>query len=206
MKKSGQKNYTVTIGIVGADDHVGVTHLAIMIANYLSSKERFRVAVIDLSQRNSLLELQKIHDSCDKLLKKELMNETMFQVHKVDYYSYVSQRDIANILHLGYRYVIVDFGKVVGEYEHEILRCHQRILVGSCCEWQQNQFKKAVEMNVMSKDHGIWAYAAFLGINEIRHGLEKKYRIQIHKIPYVEDPFCLSRIHFEPLKNILLEA
>lgn len=207
MRRCRKRNYTITVGIAGADDCVGVTHLAIMLANYLSSKERCRVAVVDLSKRNSLKVLQNIYEECHA--KKQLggLWENRFQIHKVDYFSLITQRDIANLLQLGYDYVLMDFGKVsLRENSLEILRCHRRILVGSCCEWQQASFITAIEACQSSKDQGMWQYAAFMGAEDIRHRLEKLYRISIHKIPYEADPFRLSRNHFDLLRNVLQEV
>lgn len=207
MRKSRRKNYTITIGITGADNHTGVTHLTIMLANYLVSKERCKVAVVDLSQQNSLMVLQKLYDERSEESPSCLLLDNKFRIHRVDYYSQATQRDIANILQLGYEYVVIDFGRVCSsDYNYEILRCHRRILIGSCCEWQQETFKQAIEKQQRLEDHGKWKYAAFLGVEEIRQKLEKRYRICINKIPYEEDPFRLHRNHFEPLKNMLQEA
>lgn len=205
LKKSGRRRYTITIGVVGADNHVGVTHLTIMLANYLASKERCKVAVMDCSAHNSMRVLQAIHDG-HETVPEGILYERMFRMYKVDYYSQVTQRDIANILHLGYEYIITDFGKVLPEqYSYEILRCNKRILVGSCCEWEQAQFCRVLEHHKLEQESGNWSYGTFHGIDEIRHSMEKRYGITVHKIPYVEDPFCLSRIHFEPLQNMLQE-
>lgn len=203
MKKNRTK-YTITIGLIGADSHVGVTHLTIMLANYLASKEKYKVAVVDLSEQNSLTVLKELYEECYQ--EKTLISQNMFQIHKVDYYCHATQRDIANILHMGYEYILLDFGRVCRDsYNYEILRCHKRILVGSCCEWQQATFQQAIEKQKISNDNGEWKFATFLGIKEIRCILERKYHICIHKVPYEEDPFCLSRSHFEPLKNMLQE-
>lgn len=206
MKRCGKKKFTITVGITGTQTQVGVTHLAIMLANYLSSKERCRVAVVDFSKKQSLLLLQEIYEECDMRQKTEVCFDNTFCIHGVDYFSRATQRDIANILQLGYEYVVMDFGGLNWENsEYEILRCHKRILVGSCCEWQQKAFFQVMDNLRMSQDNGKWCYAAFLGIQEIRHKLEKLYRIHIHKIPYEEDPFCLSRNHFDSLRIMLQE-
>lgn len=206
MKRKRRIKYTITIGLAGAEHHVGVTHLSIMLANYLVSKEKCRVAVVDLSEQKSLMVLQQLYEECNIKQPKGMLLEHSFQIHKVHYYSQAGQRDIANILQLGYEYVIMDFGKFnLQEGGCEILRCHKRILVGSCCEWQHRTFMQAVENQKKSQDQGDWNYAAFLGIDEIRQKLEKLHRIYIHKIPYEEDPFRLSRKHFEALKSMLQE-
>lgn len=205
MKRSG--TYTIVLGIAGTDRHVGVTHLSIMLANYLTSKEKCRVAVVDRSTSNSLAVLQKIYeDETDQTTHGQLGGQACFQVHKVTYYCQMKQKDIANIFHMGYEYVVIDFGKVcLQQCDSEIWRCHMRILVGSCCEWQQQAFIQALEDKISVYDAGKWNYAAFLGIQAIRHKLEKQYHIKIKTIPFEKDPFQLHRTHFELLKNMLQE-
>lgn len=198
-----RKKYTVTVGITGTAEHVGVTHLSIMLANYLASKEKCRVALVDMSQSHSLKILQQLLDSAEN----QMCAIKGFQMYGVDYYSEVAQREIANILQLGYDYIVLDFGTVWRkQYEYEILRCHVRIVVSSCCEWQQAGLTKLMEQMPVPENCGPWQYAAFLGIESVRRQFEKKYRIQIHKIPFEEDPFQLHRTHFEPLNNMLQEA
>lgn len=206
MRKTGI--CSITIGITGTDEHVGVTHLSIMLANYLVSKERCRAAVVDMSLSNSFAVLQEIYQDglYQELDKKSDRDCADFQMHKVDYYSQRRQKNIANIFQMGYEYIIIDFGKLSLHNCHsELLRCHVRILVGSCCEWQQQAFLQVLEEKQQLCDAGSWKYAAFLGIQEIRSRIEKKYHIQIHKIPFEEDPFQLHRKHFEPLKIMLQE-
>lgn len=208
MRKWGKRRkYTVTIGISGADNKVGTTHLAIMLANYLASKERYKVAVVDMSASASLAVLREIYEGNEDCEKTTIPTTGSFHVHEVDYYSCVRQKDIANVLQLGYEYVIMDFGRydMPGLY-YELLRCHMKILLGSCCEWQQKKFEQAIMLQKESKLAGNWNYAAFFGIDSVKKEIEKKFRIQVHKVPYEEDPFRLHRTHFEPLNNMLQEA
>lgn len=203
-RREKRRKYTVTIGVSGADNKVGTTHLAIMLANYLSSKERYKVAVADMSTSASLSVLHGIYQDCEKT---SVPVAGSFQIHKVDYYSCVGQKDIANILQSGYEYVIMDFGRydLPGLY-YELLRCHMKILLGSCCEWQQQKFEHAIMLQEESEHAGDWNYAAFFGVDSVKKNLEKKFRIHVHRVPFEEDPFQLHRTHFEPLNNMLQEA
>lgn len=204
VRKNGK--YTIAIGIIGTDRHVGVTHLCIMLANYLASKEHCRVAVVDMSKGNAIAVLRDIYQEEVFVKEGKCKLNADFQIHKVDYYTQVRQEDIANLCQKGYEYVVMDFGKVcLQNRNQEILRCHIRIMVGSCCEWQQHAYIESMEEKKALDDSGKWKYAAFLGIKEIRQNIEKRYRIKIHKIPYEEDPFRLHREHFELLRNMLQE-
>ena len=207
MRRSYRKkrNYSISIGITGMDSRVGVTHLAIMLANYLVSKERCQAAVVDRSQSGSLAVLQEIYDECAQTRKDSACQ--CFQLHKVDYYSQATKKDIADILHMGYEYVIYDFGKnELSHSDYEILRCHMKILVGSCCEWQQEVFHSVMEQEEFMEQKKQWRFAAFLGSDAIRRGLEKRYHIKIHTIPFERDPFLLHQNHFEAFQIMLQEA
>ena len=201
--------YTITIGIVGTNMGVGVTHFAIMLCNYLASKEHCHTAFVDLSQRRSVDELQRIYDEAgQKIMRRE--DETLqpcFCMHGVDYYSLKDKHDIVNIIQLGYEYVVLDMGVFFnGDWIEEIRRCHIRFLVGNCCEWRQKDVRTVLEQGIAEMERRRWVYTFFTGCDDIRRRLEKLFRIHMHRIPMEEDPFSLHRCHFEAFQNMLQEA
>ena len=169
-KKKKRIRHTTVIGVTGCIPHVGVTHLTIMLANYLSSKERYVVAAMDMSENNTFGLLKEILE--EQILQNCMsaqMNEN-FQVYKVNYYCKADWKGISDILQMGYEYVIVDLGIDV-QKSRQWIRCDKIIMVGSCCEWQYKQFQDEI---LKCQSDGIsWEYASFLGIDEVRRSLEK---------------------------------
>lgn len=205
MRRGSRRgSYTVTIGVAGADEGIGVTHLVIMLANYLQSKEGCRTAAADMSSRQSIAVLRSLYEhGCEAENEKKT---GFFQMQGVDYYDAVTGQDIAGILQRKYEYVIFDFGKVqFTQYSQEMMRCNIRILVGSCCEWKMKVFETTLHNKMQFQDSGSWKYAVFMGACGVIHQFEKRYHIQIQRIPYEEDPFQIHRTHFESLKKLLQE-
>lgn len=204
MRKGSRKGkHTITIGVAGAEGGVGTTHLAIMLANYLASKEKCRSALADMSQEQSIEALWQIYEGGTL---EATQKQHVFRMYGVDYYSGLTGKDIAGILQMGYEYTIFDFGRVsFARYEQEIMRCHVRILLGSCCEWEKQAFETALDRRMQFQDPGVWKYAAFVGTDSIVRKFEKRYHIKICRIPFEEDPFRLHRNHFEVFHQLLQE-
>lgn len=207
-KRKSRKKYTISIGIVGSSSGGGATHFAILLCNYFASKEHCRTAFVDLSQERSMDELYKIYSEGNQNADEEKMTHgAYFCMHGVDYYSVDKREDIVNIIQLGYEYVVFDMGIFpVANCEEELRRCHIRFLVMNCCEWKQRGAECVLEHRLIAANRDRWVYTFFLGCEEIKHRLERKYHITIHKIPTEEDPFLLHRRHFEALYNMLQEA
>lgn len=50
------------IGILGCEPGVGVTHLSVAIANYIGSKLKQKVLLVELNRQNDFLEIQKSYE------------------------------------------------------------------------------------------------------------------------------------------------
>lgn len=202
------KKYTISIGIVGSGRGVGTTHFAILLCNYFASKEHRKTAFVDLSQERSVDVLYDIYSEGNRKEDGEKMtHRAYFRMHGVDYYSVDDREDIVNIIQLGYEYVVFDMGLFPTlRWEEELRRCHIRFLVTNCCEWKQRGAECALEHELVAGNRSRWVYTFFLGCEEIRRKLERRYHIRIRRIPTEEDPFVLHRRHFEALYNMLQEA
>lgn len=196
------KKYTITIGIVGADKEVGVTHLSIMLANFLASKQKRRVAAVDFSQERSFEELSRLYG--EEMYKSR--ENLCFRMHQVDYYSIEVSVDIARLLQWGYEYVVIDFGTMRESIQEEVRRCHIRILVGNCSEWKKKPLMHSITRWILSEKEFKWQIAAFMGIDTVKTQIEHQFGIHIQRIPYEEDPFVLHKSHFESLNSLLQEA
>lgn len=202
--KKGYRNtikHTISIGIVGSDSGVGVTHLSIMLANYLASKKQRSVAAADFSESRSYEVLHRLYED---MMPEEIDNPS-FRIHQVDYYSGIVPIDIAMLLQMGYEYVIMDLGRMCSRSLEEAKRCHIRILLGGCCEWRKNHLMDAIERWILPEREFVWQIAAFLGIDTVKEQIEHQFAVQIQRIPYEEDPFVLHRNHFAPLSKLLQE-
>ena len=103
-KKAGVNKHLVTIGLLGCCTGVGVTHLAVMLAGFLSSKEHRKTALIEFNHAGALKALRKLYSD-----EKTDFNNC-FEINGVDYYTVSNDREFAAIFQMGYEYLVIDFG------------------------------------------------------------------------------------------------
>ena len=89
------KNSVVTVGIMGSCGGVGVTHLAIMLAGYLSSKEHRKTALIEFNHAGAFSALYDLYN--DKNRDSEEV-DNQFNLNGVDYYTMKTESQLAEIV------------------------------------------------------------------------------------------------------------
>lgn len=194
MKNSKNlKNTTRTIGIMGCHEGVGVTHFSIMMAGYISSKERKRTAVIELNHSGTFDNMGVL--CCGDDYKRD-MNISTFQLAGVDYYCGMTVEQYVKIYQVGYEYIVVDMGHEWKDNYYEFLRCNNQIIIGNCNEWNVLKFEECINAMI---DGGLRDNIDFLntfGNEKIRRQLERNYRIEIKNVPFIKTPFEITRNSF----------
>ena len=126
------------IGVTGAQEHVGTTHQALLIAHYLGGLG-YRVAVVeDNTQKN--FAFAKIAEgegkSCDD----------MFTNKGVDYYPEFSLEMISVLNRKGYNFIVVDFGTFGENMLAEFVRCSLQVVVTGSKVWETSHLEKVFSM------------------------------------------------------------
>lgn len=136
--------YTV-IGVTGAQEHVGTTHQALLIAHYLGGLG-YRVAVVeDATQKNFTFatiasgegkQYQKNYMSTTVTDREERQYVELFTNKGVDYYPEFSMENISALNKKGYNFIVVDFGVFGENMLTEFVRCSLHVVVTGAKVWE----------------------------------------------------------------------
>lgn len=124
-----------------------------------------------------------------------------YRILGVDYYREAGAGELADCLNRDYRYIIVDYGEITGQGILDCARCDRKVIVGSLSEWQAEGFLETVKDGKM-RDKS-WRYAAAFGSEETRKELEKHFQVRIHRIPFSQDVFAITRADIEFFSELL---
>lgn len=201
MKNSEKiKRMPETIGIIGSDSGAGVTHFSIMLAGYIASKERRRVAVAELNDSGAFTGMGVLY--CGKNYNNNMEFST-FDLDGVDYFCKMTVEHYAQLYNVGYEYIIVDMGHEWKQNYYEFLRCSKSVLIGNCNEWNVTRLEECISaINDKGLQDNIYFLSNF-GNSRLQKQLEKQYRITIQNIPFIKTPFELNRNSFTFFKQFM---
>lgn len=161
------------MGILGAGRSVGVTHLSVWLANYLTGVRRRRTAVLEWNT----------HGDFKRLGDKRIL--------EVDYYGNAGASVLAQCLNGKYQCIITDFGEMTEQAMEECTRCDRKIIAGSASPWQMHAFMEALERG-KNLDKS-WRFAAAFGSETAREQMERRWKTPILRIPASADAFTVTR-------------
>ena len=193
-KKAGVNKHLVTIGLLGCCTGVGVTHLAVMLAGFLSSKEHRKTALIEFNHAGALKALRKLYSD-----EKTDFNNC-FEINGVDYYTVSNDREFAAIFQMGYEYLVIDFGHEWTDNISRFMQCDIGCVVGSLNEWKISQFEECVTELEGLNISGNFHYVSTFGVQRFGRDIEKNFRIKIRLVPFEPSPFLLHKETFTLLE------
>ena len=90
-------------GIAGAGRGVGVTHLALLAANYMQGVQGKRTAVLEWNAHRDF-------DRLGKMCTGQLKEADCYRIQQVDYYPRAEGGRLMECLAAGYQEILIDFG------------------------------------------------------------------------------------------------
>lgn len=189
----------LVIGILGTHKGCGVTHLGILLANYLSEYAGCRTAFLECSPQKDLQYLQDyIFGETEDGVEREA-----FKIHHVTYHNNIKDQDIAEIIGDAYDCVILDLGTDFLRYKNEFLRCDKRIIVSSLAIWKRHELEGFIKSTSHIKFNNQWIYAIPFGQSRDINKAVKDYKRKIYGVPYEPDPFILSTHMIQKLQKLI---
>ena len=173
-------------GILGTSQGAGVTHYAILLANYLVGVCRYRCAVLEWNEHGDFERLERICGSATS-------ENACFSILKVDYYKSSGPEELLYCMAAGYDQIIIDFGYDFLKQKIEFLRCGRKYVIASLSEWQIEGFLEFVREMKDEAGYKSWNYAVSFGSEDTRRQMRKKLKLPVERIPLSEDPFALNR-------------
>ncbi len=119
------------IGIAGAKRGVGVTHISVLLGEYLEIEKGAKTAILEW---NSHGDFEWMEAACSG------KGEKVFSYRGVDYFGRVEENQLEDILAKGYSYIIFDLGEIKQKHKKIWEMCHKKVLVGNPALWKKGAF------------------------------------------------------------------
>lgn len=185
---------TVTIGILGTGAAVGTTHLAFMLAVFLSSVMGRTTALVEHNDSQCFRQAE--------IILRNLKTRNISKIKKISIFKHTDDQELSKIIESGFEYVVVDFGKNFLEAKSLFYMCTSKMIVGSLSLWRIQEY---VEFLVRREKEGArahWAYLATSPIQEGQQYLKHKLGIRVQVIPFEPDPFSLGKDSLDFLQSL----
>ena len=184
---------------MGTNRGNGVTHLAIMLGNYVTAKLHKRTAILESNNVGAFLELKESYE--EKAISNQESN--YFKISGVTYYYDVRSDCVGELYSKDYEYIILDMGIFNEKQIEDFLKCNIKIMIGSFNPWKNKAFIRAVEKCVAYGGNKTVKYLIQFGNDEDVHQIEKVYQVSICATPFEPDPFLIHGCNFEFLEHLL---
>ncbi len=194
-RKSNTKEEPQIIGIVGTGRTVGVTHLCILMANYIHSGCGKKTAVLEWNGHGDFARFGNVCTAAGRLVE-------CYRIQGVDFYQRSSSRTLARCIQDGYERILIDFGSLQEQDDGELLRCHRVYLLLSFSEWQDGVFEDCGAWQERAVKEG-WRCLASFGSEESRLRWNKRHKPAVYRVPFSADAFTVTREAMDWMKQML---
>lgn len=145
------------VAVTGLAQGVGTTHLAVMLATYLTNGRHCRVAVVEYGQHGSYEQMKNVLKYKRVRLSTKALAEHGFSAYGIDFYQSIYQSGAIGILRENYDVIIIDQSLRANQFisieeAAELWQADMRIAVISMvpwkwkeCIWKQNRLMETVE-------------------------------------------------------------
>lgn len=173
------------IGVIGTESNIGVTHNAIVLANYFR-KRGFMVALAECNKSKAFEEIRESYE-------ESMFEEGYFTIGGIDIYPSVDDNKMQTILSHSYNVIIADFGAFSEENRDSFERCEDKLVITGSKPWEMESINNIFVMaskDVLAKYTFCFNFTQEKDQNEIRKGMGELKNVYFLK--YLEDPFTES--------------
>lgn len=199
MKKQQGYSMLQTIGIMGVNNGNGVTHLAIMIGNYITAKQHKKTAIIEMNHTGAFIELKDSYG--EKINNNQGLH--CYKISGVTYYYDIESDMLGEVYNKDFEYIIIDMGIYNEKQTEEFLKCNGKIIIGNLNPWKNKSFIRIIENFIARGNFEKVKYLVQFGTNNDIHQIESAYKLYICAIPFEPDPFLIHGCNFEFLEELL---
>lgn len=176
----------ITIGLLGINRGVGVTHTGMLLASYFGLEKRMRTAYLECNNHMDFALLRRTYE-----WTKE--SNSSFSLDKITFFEQVAYRRIPEILGDDYDCFILDFATDYSDALDEFIRCGSKIIIGDIAIWNQNRLLSFMRDMENIKGSGNWLYMIPYAKDSLIRRLSNEAKGCILKIPYEPDSTILSK-------------
>lgn len=189
---------TVLIAVAGVKPHMGSTHTALTIANYLA-QQGFSVAIFEANYSGDFDRIHSLYEGERQLMK----NERYFDINGISHYKYRESIDL-NELYASFEYVVLDYGNLgdAAAFEEEFLRAHIRCVLCSADEWKLHWVDEFLTYNKLEKEN-----CTFIIPNatedKVKDLQDRLNYLDIQAFPTQDNPYEPSREAEDVIRDML---
>lgn len=184
-----------SVGIIGTACKTGVSHLAVMLAVFLSAVAGARVALAEINGCGCFRQAEIILSN--NFSKKYSKIKRLISI-----YTQSDSSEIAGLMSEGYDYVIIDFGCDFEQNRQQFLMCGAKLVVGSLSWWKIHEYVGFAARIRGEASRNRWKFLAVSPIPEGMRYLKKEFGISVSAIPCEPDPFCLGEQSMDFLQEL----
>lgn len=185
------------IGIAGVETNIGVTHNAILLANFFR-KNGFMVALVEMNTSGAFDRI------CIDYGEKKFQ-EGYFTLNGIDFYADVQTDELPKVLEHSYNVILIDFGSY-GNCDRILFeRCEDRLIIAGSKSWEMEAADRVFEQaskDVLMKYIFCFNFTPETDYEAIRNGMGKIENV--HFLKYTIDPFSSSE--FADAEEIFAEC
>lgn len=182
------------IGVAGAESNIGVTHSAIVLANYFR-KKGFMVALAEVNDSGAFKEI------CEDF-EESMFDDGYYTMNGVDFYPDMIHQDTETKMDeekmqvlqtRSYNVIILDFGVYSGQNREAFERCEDKIIIAGSKSWELeavNRIFANASKDVLLKYVFCFNFTVRREYEAIRKGMGELQ--SVHFLKYSEDPFMES--------------
>lgn len=179
-----QNNMTLTVGLMGTSHCAGVTHLAFMLAVFLTLVMGKSVALADMSGSDCLRQ-------AGNMLKNSFCRKNKI-FKRISIYEQAELSKLAGLMSEDFDYIIIDFGVDYQKNYGQFLMCSEKLIVGNLSLWKIHSYVEFMAMTCTEESVDGWVFLApFPDADGVKF-FRKNFKKEITAIPCTPDPFCLD--------------
>ncbi len=196
-RKSGKNIYykKIIIGCLGVGRCVGTTSLAISLASYLTGVYGLKTALIECNEHSDFMKIRKI-------IGIPYSNEaTHFDYRRISFFKRTDSKNISEIMAQDYDVVILDMEYGYKDWKIDFLRCDVKLAAVGLNMWKVGYLKTFLDdcKDIITTIK----YVSLTCPKDTVKTLKKSYKINLSKISYEEDVFCIQPCNFKTYENLL---
>lgn len=197
--KKRNKNVHIpnSIGIIGSKSGCGVTHIALMLANFLASALRYPVNYVEVCRKSQIYNLV-----CDNACQKG--DEVCYSYKGVDYFPNATIALAKRLLLDKSSITVIDCGVQSQELYMLLDKCERVLLVGSVMPWCIEDLKLLVQNTVSNYVDIHKTKICVRNCKTVgRSSFLLEHKLALFHVPEGVDPFAIRQSDFETIERLL---
>lgn len=173
------------IGIAGSEGNIGVTHNAIILANFFR-KNGFMVAIAEMNRSGAF---EAIRDSFDE----NMFTDGYFTMNGIDFYPSVDDERMEVIQSHSYNVIILDIGQYQENTKGMFERCEDRIIISGSRPWEMDAMNDVFSLasrDVLQKYIFAFNFTPEKDYEGIKSGMQELKNVYF--LSTINDPFSSS--------------